>query len=542
LSSSPKRNVWLPLLVFSALAMGYLLGSRNSESPVHASSLIQYGKSNAGARMQEFIDYITREYVDTIDADSITDMAIEAVLNRLDPHSQFIPASDFDFAKEAIEGNFEGIGVEFQIFHDTIFVTSVIKGGPAEKAGLIDGDRIIAMNGKSLVKKGISNAEVLKSLRGPAGTKVRLQLLHPDMKPLKRPAEVMRGNVPYYSVHHALMPEQTGYIKILHFSVNTGREVREALTELKKAGMKRLVVDVRGNPGGVLQSAVEVCDEFLDNNKMITYTFGKARKRQEFRAEKKGMFETGPLVILIDENAASASEIFAGAIQDHDRGLICGRRSFGKGLVQEQSRFSDGSGMRLTIARYYTPSGRCIQKPYKPDDAANYHEEEWLRIQSGELFHADSIPVKGLPVFKTGKGRKVYGGGGIIPDLFVPLDTGGMSRYHLKISSDGSLNEAAFRKAEALRHSKERAGASLENLMNQSDESLWMDLQSSAWLSEKASPNGLRAEEKEKITADFKALTARYLSKDQAYYQVSVLSDECYKKAVEQLLTPELVR
>jgi carboxyl-terminal processing protease len=533
-----RKKVLLPLLVFCALAAGYFIGRRHSEPYVYAQSDMEQG--GAGARMEELIDYISREYVDTIDADSITTLAIEAVLARLDPHSQYIPASEFDFSKESIEGNFEGIGVEFQIFRDSIFVTSVIHGGPSEKSGLMPGDRIVAVDGKTLVKTDLRNEFVLRSLRGKSGSCARLSLFNPHHTPTLRTAEVVRGKIPYRSVHYAMLPSQTGYLNIDHFSIETGKEVKEALEQLKLQQMKALVVDVRGNPGGVLQSAVEVCDEFIGDDKIITYTMGKARQREEFHAGKTGAYEKGPLAILIDENSASAAEIVAGAIQDHNRGILIGRRSFGKGFVQEQSRFSDGSGMRLTIARYYTPSGRCIQKPYSPDQLNNYHEEAWDRLKTGELFHQDSIHTAGLPEFRTSAGKRVFGGGGIIPDIFVPLDTMGYGKLAEQLTTEGLLNELAYDKAESMRvfNKKEKPTARvlLNTLQKQSDKALWQELCSSVKMRKKMVLIKAGEAEKKHLINQFRALTARYVAKEEGHYQVSVLNDKCFKTAAENLL------
>jgi len=526
----------VPLWLFSALALGYFLGRHHADPLIYSRQFEDRSQKSAG-RIEELISYINREYVDSVDTDSLTTIALEAILAALDPHSQYLPASDFDFSEESIEGNFDGIGVEFQIFRDTIFVTSVVPGGPSEKAGLEQGDRIIAMDGKSLIRKELNNEFVLKTLRGKSGSSVKLELINPYHQNLRRSVMVIRGKIPYHSVSHAMLPEHTGYLSIHHFSLETAREVRAALSDLKQQRMRALIIDLRGNPGGVLQAAVEVCDELLGGNKLITYTQGKAKEKEEFHAGKPGLYESGPLALLMDEYSASASEILAGAIQDHDRGQIVGRRSFGKGFVQEQSRFSDGSGMRLTIARYYTPSGRCIQKPYRREDHYAYYEEAFERMSSGELFSADSIPTAGLPVFRTSAGKKVFGGGGIIPDLFVPLDTSGNSVLLAALETDGILNEMAFDKACTMKANLRLKRTTLSDLLLEvkqaSQEELWNELSVSKKYRHFLQKYGMAKKDKTAIIQQFRTLTARFVAKQNMYYEIALLNDEFIKKSVK---------
>lgn len=517
------------------MSAGYLIGRKSSEVFLNNDRLSR--NLGAGSRIQELIDYVEREYVDSVSADSITGLAIEAVLSGLDPHSQYLPAREFDFSKESIEGKFQGIGVEFRIFDDTLFVTSVVSGGPSEKAGLVKGDAIISVNGGSLTGKKLSNDFVLKSLRGQSGTKVKLGLINYYKKDRYRVVELTRGEIPYASVHHAMLDGFTGYLNIRHFSANTAIEVSQALGALKRKKMKNLIVDLRGNPGGLLQTAVQVCDEFIAGERLITYTKGRAREQEEFRAGKTGLYERGSLAVFIDENSASAAEIFAGAVQDHDRGIIIGRRSFGKGFVQEQSQFSDGSGMRLTIARYYTPSGRCIQKSFKPGHTEEYHEEAWQRIRSGELFHQDSIDTRGLPVFRTVSGKKVFGGGGIFPDVFVPLDTSFMLQGFEQMEGYAKMDHLAFRIAQRMVSNNFSSNLPAEKMLDwlrtMKDETLWQqlrpqvnDLKNNQNLSQETAFN-------REYLKHFRSAIGRYIAQEDGYYQLTLYDDEFYKKAVE---------
>jgi carboxyl-terminal processing protease len=372
--------------------------------------------------LEEVLDYVQAKYVDTVNMAQLQDGAINDILEHLDPHSTFIPARDLKSVNQELQGNFEGIGIEFFIVADTITVVNVISGGPAEQIGLQAGDKIIAINDTSFTGSDIEDMDVVNHLRGPKGTKVTVQVKRRGVtKPLS--FTITRDKIPMYSVDAAYMiNDLTGYIKINRFSETTYDEFIRSIQKLKQSGMKELIVDLRQNGGGLLSAATEITDEFLDQQKLMVYTKGRVYSRLDYKTRVLGDYEQGPLAILIDEGSASASEIVAGAMQDWDRAVIVGRRSFGKGLVQEQYGLSDGSALRLTVAKYYTPSGRCIQKPYD-HNLGNYFSEVVNRYRGGEVLMADSIHVNDTMKYYTSKGRVVFGGGGIIPDVFVPLDT-----------------------------------------------------------------------------------------------------------------------
>ncbi len=371
--------------------------------------------------LQEVVDLVSRRYVDPIDTDTLADDAIQAMLTHLDPHSVFIPAVHLGAVNEDLQGNFEGIGVEFLIINDTVNVTNVSAGGPSEKAGLKLGDKFLKVGDSLVAGNRINGDKIKKLLRGEAGSKVAVTVLRQGRQV---PAEITRGTIPLYSVDAAYLVDgsTTGLIHVSRFSGTTYREFMFSLEKLQKQGMKSLILDLRGNGGGILNEAVNMVDEFLDEDKLIVYTQGDKQERLDFKSKRPGLFEEGKLVILVDEGSASASEVIAGAIQDWDRGTIIGRRTFGKGLVQEQYNLSNGAALRLTVARYYTPAGRSIQKSYSNGRAA-YQDEVAERFHSGEVIHPDTLnAVLGKP-YKTKGGRTVYGGGGITPDVFVPFDT-----------------------------------------------------------------------------------------------------------------------
>jgi carboxyl-terminal processing protease len=364
-------------------------------------------------------------------------------MKSLDPHSDYIPASDFDEVNEPLEGNFDGIGVEFNVINDTMRVLNPIIGGPSEKLGIKAGDKLIKVNEKNITGKNISNKDIFHLLRGKSGTQVKVIILRNGVK---KPIEftITRGKIPLFSIDVAyIVSPQVGYIKISRFAETTYNEYIKAFNELSKQGMKKLILDLRGNGGGFLKIAVDLADEFLMNGLQIVYTQGRTHPKKTYNATSKGGFENNQLVVLIDEGSASASEIVAGALQDNDRATIIGRRSFGKGLVQDQIDLPDGSAVRLTIARYYTPTGRCIQKPYTKN-LEDYYNEEFQRYQNGELYSADSIKLDKSKKFTTPEGKIVYGGGGIVPDVFIPLDTLKHSKSVNKLYFSGILNSFAF--------------------------------------------------------------------------------------------------
>ncbi len=436
-----KSNVYLPILFALILCLGIYIGTKLNHSSIKKS----FFSSNISPfnKLNEVVNYINQEYVDTVNNKKLAEVSIEAMLQSLDPHSSYIPAEDLQSVNEPLEGNFDGIGIEFHIQADTIMVVSPISGGPSEILGIQPGDRIVKIEGKNVAGIKIANNDVMQKLRGPGGTKVRISVFRKGAKKLIDYA-ITRGKIPIYSIDASYMIDaKIGYIKLSRFAATTYEEYMNAFKKLKSQGLETLILDMRGNPGGFLNAATDISDEFLDGKKLIVYTEGKARPKTSYYSKVDGNFEKGKLIVLIDEGSASASEIVAGALQDWDRATIVGRRSFGKGLVQEQSVFPDGSALRLTVARYYTPTGRSIQKPYK-DGIEDYNNDLLLRIKKGELENADSIKFVDSLMFKTPGGRTVYGGGGIMPDIFVPLDTIGHSTYFSSIINKGLISQFTF--------------------------------------------------------------------------------------------------
>lgn len=399
------------------MAAGYKLRERIPTSQ----GFFDTGKRSA---LQETMDLIRNNYVDPISTDSLADDAIEAMLTHLDPHSIFIPAKYLQEVNEDLQGNFEGIGVEFQIIEDTVNVINVLPGGPSAKAGILPGDKFISVGDSLVANTGITSARIKNLLRGPGKSKVNIKLLSNNRIKV---IEVERGTIPLYSVDASYMiNDTTGFIHLNKFSGTSYEECMAAFEKLKKLGMKKLIFDLRDNGGGILNEAVDIADEFLSDDKLIVYTKGDKQAKVSYDCKRPGQFEEGKLIILVDEGSASASEVVAGAVQDWDRATVIGRRTFGKGLVQEQFELSNGAALRLTVARYYTPTGRSIQKSYANGRSA-YNDEVLERFQNGEVVHADTIKKIQGEAFKTKGGRTVYGGGGITPDVFVPYDTAGFT-------------------------------------------------------------------------------------------------------------------
>jgi carboxyl-terminal processing protease len=397
--------------------------------------------NTSGNKLNNLLHIIDDQYVDTVNINDLVEKAMPQILSELDPHSVYITAREGEIANDDLRGSFSGIGIEFTIRQDTIRVQNVISNGPAERAGLLAGDKIVEVDDSVFVGKKVTNEEAMHRLKGPKDTKVKLGILRYGEKNIQH-ITVTRGEIPTKSVTASYMlDDESGYIKIRNFGENTYPELLIALAKLSQKGFSNLVIDLRSNTGGYLESAVQIANEFLSKGQLIVYTEGRRYPRQEYRADGRGSYQQIPLVILVDEISASASEILAGAIQDNDRGTIVGRRSFGKGLVQKPMEFTDHSMIRLTIARYYTPSGRCIQKPYA--DGEDY-EGDWLqRYQHGEFFSQDSIKHSG-PAYHTSNGRTVYGGGGITPDIFIPEDTVGMTSYYKEASMTGLILQFAY--------------------------------------------------------------------------------------------------
>ena len=418
------KRILLPLLILSVFA---------------ASMSAQRGNNIDARKLQLALYAISNLYVDSTSETKLVEDAIVGMLEKLDPHSTYTDPEETKEMTEPLQGNFDGIGIQFNMLTDTLYVIQVIPGGPSEKVGLMAGDRIIMVDDTLIAGVKMKNTDVMKRLRGPKNTEVRVKVLRggvPDLIEFK----ITRGKIPVYSLDAAYMADKTtGYIKLNRFAASSADEFREALEKLKKQGMKNLILDLQGNGGGYLNIAIDLADEFLGKDKLIVYTEGNKQPREEAKSSARGGFEEGRLVVLVDETSASASEILSGAVQDWDRGLIVGRRSFGKGLVQRQFPLTDGSMVRLTVSHYFTPSGRCIQKPYKGKD---YQAEVFERYNSGEMFSADSIELTDSTKYYTKKDhRLVYGGGGIIPDVFVPIDTGINYSYFNRLLAKGVINE-----------------------------------------------------------------------------------------------------
>lgn len=423
------RSIFLPLMLAIALVTGILIGI---VLPRQSDTAPLPGIRQRNDKLSTILNIIDRNYVDSVNHNDLVEAAIPAILKKLDPHSVYISAKDLARANESLQGNFEGIGISFNMLTDTILIISTIPGGPSEKLGLQAGDKILYVNDSLVAGKGISDEDVMGMLKGPKGTSVKVKIMRNGYNDLLT-FNIIRDKIPIYSVDVAYMiNENTGYIKINNFAITTFDEFMKGLKELKSKGMTKLIVDLRGNSGGIMEDAVQIANQFLKQGQLIVYTMGRNQPRNEARATGKGEFESGDLVILIDEWSASASEILAGAIQDNDRGTIIGRRSFGKGLVQEPIPFADGSGMRLTIARYYTPTGRSIQKPYS-EGFTDYFDDLNSRYDRGEFGDSDSIHFSESLKFTTPGGRTVYGGGGIMPDKFIPVDTSEISPYFLMV-------------------------------------------------------------------------------------------------------------
>ena len=435
-----KNSRLMPFLMALCVVIGILIGTFYAN---HFSGNRLNIINSGSNRLNNLLHIIDDQYVDAVNLDSLVDKAIPQILSDLDPHSVYISAKDVQQATDDLKGSFSGIGVEFVIREDTIHIQGIIKDGPAERAGLLAGDKIISVDDKPFVGKIVTNEEAMHRLKGKKGTKVKVGVVRYGHKAVKT-FTITRDDIPQKSVSAAYMiDDSTGYIKIKNFGENTYPEMLVALAELSQEQFSNLIIDLRDNTGGYLTAATQMINEFLPGNRLIVYTEGRKSPRQEYKSDGRGTYQTIPLVVLINESSASASEIFAGAMQDNDRATIIGRRSFGKGLVQKQIGFNDGSMIRLTVARYYTPSGRCIQKPYQAGDEKGYEEDLVARYKHGEFFSQDSIKHTG-PAYHTRNGRVVYGGGGITPDIFVPEDTLGVTSYYRMASMSGLILQYAF--------------------------------------------------------------------------------------------------
>lgn len=529
-----KHNAFLPIILSLVLILGIWLGYFLNNRIRNASTFSQQ-QGSGNEKINSLLDYIEYQYVDTINKKDLVEKTVTSLLQSLDPHSAYIPASDFSAVNEPLEGNFDGIGVEFNIFKDTIRVINTIEGGPSEKTGIRDGDKFIKIEGKKAAGVNITNKEVFEKLRGPRGSTVNVSIMRAGIKDLLN-FKITRDAIPLYSLDaYYMVDASVGYIKISKFAATTYDEYLKAFNALSKQGMKKLILDLRGNPGGYLNAAVDISDEFLANGLQIVYTQGKANPKKIFKATERGSFENNGLAVLIDEGSASASEIVAGAVQDNDRGIIVGRRSFGKGLVQDQMQLPDGSAIRLTIARYYTPTGRCIQKPYT-DDKDEYYNEEYDRYDHGELLNIDSIKLDKKQAFKTPEGKTVYGGGGIMPDVFVPIDTSKTNSVLNKLFYAGVVNTFAFEYSDNNRVKLKSYGTA-KNFIAQFQVTQAILDEFFAYcekLKAKIDP-AAKAKAGVALKPYLKALIGRDIFDKDAYYPIINENDKCILKAAEML-------
>lgn len=530
-NSSKNPAKYLPIVFALLLAGGIFLGSRMNTSFIPGRTFLA-PRTNQFNKLSEVINYIEQEYVDTINQKKLVDNSIEKLLQNLDPHSAYIPSEDLQAANEPLEGIFEGIGVEFHIQLDTIMVVTIISGGPSDMVGIRPGDRIIKVDQKNVAGTGITNNDVFQALRGRSGTRVKISVLRRGHSRLIE-FNITRGKIPINSLDIAYMVDaKTGYIKLSRFAATTFDEFSVSMKRLKAEGMTQLILDLRSNPGGYLDAATKIADEFLPDKKMIVYTQGKSRPKTVYDATAEGDFETGRVMVMIDEGSASASEIIAGALQDWDRATIIGRRSFGKGLVQEQTVFPDGSALRLTIARYYTPTGRSIQKPYT-EGYEEYQNELFDRMTRGELENSDSIKFDTIK-YTTPGGKIVHGGGGIMPDVFIPLDTTENSEYLNNILRLALISQFGYNYVDENRSSL----LSFKDFKTFQEQFNVNDLLFDKFI-RFAEKQGVKKDEQgikisgRIIHVQLKAFIARQLFRNAGFYPVLSEIDNTFKKAVE---------
>lgn len=527
MNENKKLIIFLPLIISISIVLGITVGTQFSNRKYI---------SNNDRKLNTILNMVSDGYVDTIDVNKIIEQTIPHMLNNLDPHTVYIPAKDLTEVNNELDGSFSGIGISFFIMNDTVRIVEVLSGGPSEKAGLIAGDKIVSVNDTSFTGSKITNQEVFKKLRGIKGSSIKLGIKRSSSDKVLS-YDLIRGDIPVNSIDAAYMVEkEIGYVKINKFARTTYDEFLQALVKLKNEGAERYILDLRGNGGGFMEMAILMANEFLPENSLIVYTQGREKKNnQQFWSDGNGSFQDVELAVLIDEYSASASEILAGAIQDNDRGLIVGRRSFGKGLVQRQFELADSSAIRMTVSRYHTPSGRCIQKDYKKGSDA-YSHDIYDRIISGELSNKDSIKIDTTNVFQTVHRRKVYGGGGIIPDIFVPSDTSGITSYYINVSNAGLLQKYAYSYTEINRDDFSKLEDYKQFLrILPSNNNILNDFVSFA------AENGVPARwyyinmSKELIVNQIKALIARDIFGSEAFYPIYNKNDKMIQKAVKAI-------
>jgi carboxyl-terminal processing protease len=528
--NNKKIQVWLPLLFSLVMILGMFFGYKLRDN-------MGFNRKGFFAKekttpVQEVLNLIHSRYVDSVGIDTLGTKAINVILSELDPHSIYIPADQLKSVNEDLEGNFEGIGIEFDIFNDTVNVINVIAEGPSDKAGIQTGDRFIKIGDSLIAGVHVTAEKMKKLLRGEAGSKVTIQLLRGNNNLSK---VVTRGIIPLKSVEAAyLLQPEIGYIRLNKFSRKTYEEFMEALEGLQKKGMKKLMLDLRGNGGGYLEDAVQIADEFLDDNKLIVFTKGAHSPQVDYKAKRPGLFEEGKLVVLIDEFSASASEVVAGALQDWDRATIVGRRSFGKGLVQEPYALSDGSQLRLTIARYYTPVGRNIQKPYT-GGIYDYSEEVYNRYHNGEVVNADSNKIANGHPYKTKGGRTVYGGGGIMPDIFVPFDTTNIDKLVTRLYNKRTIWTFVYRYyVDHMNYFKTFRSAADFNKNFNVGEDIWKNFTVFAQ-KDSIDLSPIHIQDKQIIEQRIKTYFAQQIWRREGYFEVANTDDKVVKKGLEVL-------
>jgi carboxyl-terminal processing protease len=534
----PNRRllIYLPIAFALVLIAGVFLGTKLYRvAMLNNSSFLNLRGEKSSGILNDVINYVGQDYVDSISKEKLQESAIKGMLESLDPHSMFIAASEFKEANDPLQGNFDGIGVQFRIERDTVAVINTVSGGPSEKVGILAGDRLVKVDGKSIAGIKITNEKVMKLLKGERGTTVKVGVSRRGIHKVID-FKIVRDVIPTYSVDITYAVDKTtGYIKLSKFSATTADEFDNALIDLHKKGVHKLILDLRGNSGGYLQAAIAVADEFLKDKKLIVYTEGHNRPRNYAYATSAGRWENDPIVVLIDEGSASASEILAGALQDNDRATVIGRRSFGKGLVQEQLNLRDGSAIRLTVARYYTPTGRCIQKPYN-NGTEEYYGEFYHRFTDGELESADSIKFADSLKFKTPGGKIVYGGGGIMPDVFIPIEKDTKLKYYNEVVNKGTLYQFAFDYTDASRNLLKRFGSAEGFDRNYKvEQTLYSQFVAYALKNDiKGDPSSIAAA-RTHIEDLLKAYIARNLYDDKGFYPVYLRTDNTFIAAVKAL-------
>ena len=535
MNSNRRLFIYLPIAFALVLIAGIFLGTKLYKVAIlNNSSFLRFSGGNTNV-LNDVINYVSQDYVDSVGKQKLQESAIKGLLESLDPHSMFIPASEFKEANDPLMGNFDGIGVQFRIERDTVAVINTVTGGPSEKVGILAGDRIVKVDEKPFTGKKITNEIVMKALKGQRGTIVNVSVFRRGQhKPIG--FKIVRDVIPTYSIDISYpVNTTTGYIKLSKFSATTADELSQSLTELSNKGIQKLILDLRGNSGGYLQAAIAVADQFLKDKKLIVYTEGHNRPRNYAYATSEGQWENNALVVLIDEGSASAAEIVAGALQDNDRCTVVGRRSFGKGLVQEQLNLRDGSAIRLTIARYYTPTGRCIQKPYN-NGTEDYYGEYYHRFTDGELESSDSIKFADSLKFKTPGGKTVYGGGGIMPDVFIPIEKDLKLKYYNEAVNKGTLYQFAFDYTDTNRKSLKRFGSFEAFDRNfKVDQFLFDAFVAYAAKNEVKGDHDLIAAARPHVESLLKAYIARNIYDEKGFYPIYLRSDKAFIAAVNIL-------